>query len=53
MSLVLYSHPFSSYCQKAIVAFYEKDLPFEQRMLESEGAMAELLSLWPSASSRC
>ena len=47
MSLVLYSHPFSSYCQKAIVAFYEKDLPFEQRMLESEGAMAELRALWP------
>ncbi|WP_309627435.1 glutathione S-transferase family protein [Brevundimonas sp.] len=47
MSLILYSHPFSSYCQKALVAFYEKDLPFEQRMLESEGAMAELRALWP------
>ena len=47
MSLVLYSHPFSSYCQKAIVAFYEKNLPFEQRMLENEGAMAELRALWP------
>jgi len=47
LSLVLYSHPFSSYCQKAIVAFYEKDLPFEQRRLESEGAMAELRALWP------
>ncbi len=47
MSLVLYSHPFSSYCQKAIVAFYEKDLPFEQRMLEDEGAMAELKAVWP------
>lgn len=47
MSLVLYSHPFSSYCQKAIVAFYEKELPFEQRRLESEGAMAELRALWP------
>ncbi len=45
--LTLYSHPFSSYCQKAIVAFYEKDLPFEQRMLEGEGAMAELKALWP------
>ncbi len=45
--LVLYSHPFSSYCQKAIVAFYEKDLPFTQRMLEDEGAMAELKAVWP------
>ena len=45
--LILYSHPFSSYCQKAIVALYEKDLPFEQRMLEEEGAMDELRALWP------
>lgn len=45
--LILYSHPFSSYCQKAIVALYEKDLPFTQRMLEDEGAMAELKAAWP------
>ena len=45
--LILYSHPFSSYCQKAIVAFYEKDLPFQQRMLEDEGAMDELRAAWP------
>ncbi len=45
--LILYSHPFSSYCQKAIVAFYEKDLRFQQRMLEDEGAMGELKALWP------
>jgi glutathione S-transferase len=41
--LILYSHPFSSYCQKAIVAFYEKDLPFTQRMLEDAGAAPGLL----------
>jgi glutathione S-transferase len=45
--LVLYSHPFSSYCQKATVAFYEKGLPFQIRMLEDEGAMAELKAAWP------
>ncbi len=45
--LVLYSHPFSSYCQKALVAFYEKGLPFTQRLLEDDGAMAELKTLWP------
>jgi glutathione S-transferase len=44
---VLYSHPFSSYCQKALVAFYEKELQFEHRMLEADGAMAELKALWP------
>ncbi len=45
--LVLYSHPFSSYCQKAIVAFYEKGLPFEHRNLEQAGAMDELKAVWP------
>ncbi len=45
--LILYSHPFSSFCQKAIVAFYEKDLVFRQRLLEDEGAMDELRGLWP------
>lgn len=45
--LVLYSHPFSSYCQKAIVAFYEKGLPFEHRNLETPGAMADLKAVWP------
>lgn len=45
--LILYSHPFSSYCQKAIVALYEKDLPFTQRLLEDEGSMAELKAAWP------
>ena len=29
----LYAHPFSSYCQKAIVAFYETAAPFELRHL--------------------
>jgi glutathione S-transferase len=45
--LVLYSHPFSSYCQKAIVALYEKGLPFEHRNLETPGAMDELKVVWP------
>lgn len=45
--LVLYSHPFSSYCQKALVALYEKAIPFEHCILEAEGAMAELKALWP------
>jgi len=43
----LYAHPFSSYCQKALIALYENQTPFEYRMLEGEGAMAELTSLWP------
>ncbi len=29
MTLELFAHPFSSYCQKALIAFYENDIPFE------------------------
>ena len=43
----LYTHPFSSYCQKVLVALYETGTPFEYRHLESPGAMAELTALWP------
>lgn len=27
MSLMLYAHPFSSYCQKVLIALYENDTP--------------------------
>ncbi len=49
MSLKLYAHPFSSYCQKALIALYENDTPFQFRMLapDSAQAMAELEALWP------
>lgn len=49
MSLTLYAHPFSSYCQKVLVALYENDVPFEYRMLEEPSAMAELKARWPFA----
>src|SRR5829696_1886859 len=47
MRLTLYAHPFSSYCQKALIAFYENDTPFELRLLADETAMAELAGVWP------
>ncbi len=47
MSLTLYAHPFSSYCQKVLVALYENALPFEFRLLEDAQSMAELAALWP------
>jgi glutathione S-transferase len=47
MSILLYSHPLSSYCHKAKTAFYEKALPFEERNLSEEAAAAEWMSLWP------
>ncbi|HEU4812793.1 MAG TPA: glutathione S-transferase family protein [Xanthomonadaceae bacterium] len=43
----LYAHPFSSYCQKALVALYESDTPFDYRNLEDPEANAELTALWP------
>jgi len=50
MTMTLYAHPFASYCQKALIALYEKQLPFEYRMVGQPGedaAMAELRQLWP------
>jgi len=43
----LFAHPFSSYCQKALIALYENATPFEYRSLEEPAANAELASLWP------
>jgi glutathione S-transferase len=46
MTLKLYAHPFSSYCQKVLIALYENGTPFEYRMLDNEQAGAELAALW-------
>jgi glutathione S-transferase len=49
MPVKLYAHPFSSYCQKVLVALYENGAPFELRMLGPghEEAAAEHEALWP------
>jgi glutathione S-transferase len=49
MTLKLYAHPFSSYCQKVLIALYENATPFEFRMLApgDDQATAELEALWP------
>ena len=47
MSLVLYAHPFSSYCQKVLVALYENDTAFEYRNLEDPAHLQALARLWP------
>ena len=36
MSLALYAHPFSSYCQKALIALYEKGLAFDYRIVSPD-----------------
>ncbi|MFN3472865.1 MAG: glutathione S-transferase family protein [Blastomonas sp.] len=33
MTLQLFAHPFSSYCQKVLIALYEHDTPFTLRMV--------------------
>jgi glutathione S-transferase len=48
MSLALYSHPFSSYCQKVLIALYENGTPFEVRLLAGDEQVArEHKALWP------
>lgn len=47
MPLTLYAHPFSSYCQKVLMALWENDIPFAYRHLEEPGAADERASLWP------
>jgi glutathione S-transferase len=47
MPLHLYAHPFSSYCQKVLIALYENATAFESTLLEGTEAMQELASLWP------
>lgn len=49
MSLRLFAHPLSSYCQKALVALYENGTPFEFRMMafDDAEAAAEHAALWP------
>ena len=49
MALKLYAHPFSSYCQKALIALYENDTPFEYLVLspENTAVMDDFAARWP------
>jgi len=47
MTIEIFAHPFSSYCQKAFVALYENDTPFTLRMLEEKENAEELARIWP------
>ena len=49
MTIELYAHPFSSYCQKVLIALYENATPFRLRMLGPGDTpeMAELAARWP------
>ncbi|HEX8622609.1 MAG TPA: glutathione S-transferase family protein [Allosphingosinicella sp.] len=47
--LTLHYHPFSSYCQKVLVALYERDVPFERNIVDlgDPEQKAALERLWP------
>jgi glutathione S-transferase len=49
MSLLLYEHPFASYCWKALIALYERGVEFEPRLVLDEADRAELAAVWPPA----
>ncbi|HSR78018.1 MAG TPA: glutathione S-transferase family protein [Xanthobacteraceae bacterium] len=49
MPPILFAHPFSSYCQKVLVALYENATAFTFRMLDQAdtATFAEFAELWP------
>jgi glutathione S-transferase len=49
MSLHLYFHPLSSFCQKVLVALYENDTAFEGHIVDlgNETQRTEFKTLWP------
>jgi len=49
MTLKLYAHPFSSYCQKVLIPLYEAGTDFDYRELSPVAPenSAELATLWP------
>lgn len=48
MNLVLYQHPFALYCWKALIALYERGLPFTPELVEAD--RSALAAVWPPAS---
>jgi glutathione S-transferase len=51
MSLKLYFHPLASFCHKALIAFYENDVPFEPVIVDlaDETSSAAFRAVWPMA----
>ena len=51
MSLTLYYHPLSSYCWKALIAFYEAEVAFTPRVINfrDPADFAALKAVWPLA----
>ena len=49
MSLQLYYHPFASFCQKVLIAFYEQEIAFKGCIVDLGDAKsrAQFLAVWP------
>lgn len=49
MTLTLYHHPFSSFCQKALIALYENETVFTPKVIDLSDphSRAELERIWP------
>jgi glutathione S-transferase len=49
MSLTLYFHPLSSFCQKVLIALYENETPFTPRMVDlgDPADRAAFAKVWP------
>src|SRR5262245_28230308 len=48
-ALTLHSHPFSSFCQKVLIALYENETAFEAHLLDfgDQSSTAAFKKLWP------
>ncbi|MGS1016382.1 glutathione S-transferase family protein [Allosphingosinicella humi] len=51
MALRLYFHPFSSFCQKVLIALYETGAPFEREIVDlgDPASRAAFAAVWPLA----
>jgi glutathione S-transferase len=49
MSLILYYHPLASFCWKALIAFYENEVPFKPLLVDlgDENSRDDFYKVWP------
>lgn len=47
-ALKLYYHPLSSYCWKALIAFYENNTPFVPAITDDAESWGRLAAIWPA-----
>jgi hypothetical protein len=52
MTLVLHEHPFAAYCWKALIALYDRDVPFERRQVDDAADRARLAEALDAATAR-